>query len=54
MEKELGGRRMKITRAYGHGSAFIVRCRFFTMIVHLHHPKHWKKYSRRSKAEVQL
>jgi len=40
---------MKLSRGYGHGNAFVFRCRFFTLIIHFHKRKHWERHKKRAK-----
>jgi len=35
---------MKLNKGYGHGLGFVFRCRFFTLIVHFHKKKDWKRH----------
>jgi len=40
---------MKITKGYGHGSAIVIRTKYFTMIVHWHKKSRWKRHKRKAK-----
>jgi hypothetical protein len=40
---------MKISKGYGTDKSFVFRCRFFTLIIHFHAKKDWKRQKARSK-----
>ncbi len=40
---------MKFKKGYGHGSGFVLRCRFFTLILHWHKKKDWARNKHKAK-----
>lgn len=34
---------MRLFRGYGYGQAIVFRCRFFTLIIHFHKLKDWRR-----------